>query len=253
MDILVVSRQARLPDLLRYHLQPIGFQITHNPDPVDVIDRCEEIEPEMVVFQAEDFPRHWKPLLKLLRAGRSREQCVFVLLKGDEFPFEEAAKANFLEANGIVDSTLPEKELVNRLQELFRRYRSLKDQRKFHRLVPMAEDRLQLLFTNPESMAIVAGQLIEISIQGASFRALEPAMVSGLRRGVELPSCSLRVGDGITSLSARVTRSGEVIGLQFRSFGTGGHHLLFQYIQKRAERGLKKALQEKAGQPASTF
>ena len=155
----------------------------------------------MVIVHAGDFPRHWKPLLSSLRESRGKEQCIFVVLKGNDFPFEEAAKANFLGANGILDASLPEKELVYRLEELFRRYKAMKDPRKFHRLIPGDRDRLQLVFTHPEAMKMVTGRLAEISIQGATFLPVEPGMTGGLQRGVELPYCSLRVGDSVTSLA----------------------------------------------------
>ncbi len=244
MTALIVCRDARLKELLERHLKPMGFDIRQQPDPVGLITRMEPHDPALVLVHAGDFPRHWKPLLRSVRETRGKDQCIFIVVKGPDFPFEEAAKANFLGANGILDADLPEKELVNRLEELFRRYRAVNDQRKFQRLIPTPRDRLQLLFTHPGTMVMVTGRLIEISIQGAGFRPVARAMTAGLQRGMELPYCSMRVGEALTSLSARLTRAdaqGE-IGLQFKSFASGGHHALFQYIQKRSERSLQQAL-----------
>ncbi len=244
--VLIVSRQPRLADLLARHLQPVGFELQRETDPVGLLGRLEEIDPAMIIVHTGDFPRHWKPLLRVLRETRGKDQCIFVLVKEPQFPFEEAAKASFLGANGILEAGLPDKEMAYRLQELIRRYRPMKDRRKFHRLIPSSQDRLQLLFTHPESMSVVTGRLLEISIQGASFLPVEPGMTAGLHRGAELPCCSLRVEETVTSLSAWVSRAapqGE-IGLQFRSFATGGHHALLQFIQKRAERELQKALRK---------
>jgi hypothetical protein len=246
MKVLILSQQERLKSLLLQHLKPVGFEIQSGIGPVELIDRLEELDPDMMIVHAGDFPRHWKPLLRVLRQFKGKDQCIFVLLKGMDFSFEEAAKANFLGVNGILDTGLTDKEMVYRLEELFRRYRSLKDQRKFHRLIPTEQDRLQLVFTNPESMSVVTGRLLEISIQGATFRSVDPAMTVGLLRGMELPFCSLRVGDELTSLIGRITHAnpqGE-IGLQFKSFATGGHYALFQYIQKRSERDLQKAMKK---------
>jgi len=242
MKILIIAQEKELKDLLAQHLAPIGFEIEQITDPSEAIQRFEELQPEMIIFSAADFPEHWKLLLKLLREEKSKEESIFIILCGEDFPFEEAAKASYLGVNGIIKDDLADKKEMRRLTELFKRYRSIQDQRKFHRLIPLESDRLQLLFTNPQTMAIVTGKLAEISIQGASFLPSSPAMIKGLKRGQELALCSLRIGQNIISLNCRVTRSKNELGLQFKSFTTGGHHKLFNFIQKHSERSLKKAV-----------
>lgn len=242
MKVLIIAQKKQLKDLLEQHLTPIGFEIEQITDPFEAIQRFEELQSELIIFNAAEFPRHWKPLLKLLREEKSKEESVFIILRGEDFPFEEAAKASYLGVNGIIKNDLTDKKEMRHLTELFKRYRSIKDQRKFHRLIPLESDRLQLLFTNPQTMAIATGKLAEISIQGASFLPTSPAMIKGLKRGEELALCSLRIGRDIISLNCRVTRSKNELGLQFKSFATGGHHKLFNFIQKHSERSLKKAV-----------
>ncbi len=242
MKVLTIAQEKQLKDLLEEHLAPIGFEIEQITDPSEAIQRFEELQPEMIIFNAADFPEHWKLLLKLLREEKSKEESIFIILCSEDFPFEEAAKASYLGVNGIIKNDLADKKEMRRLTELFKRYRSIQDQRKFHRLIPSESDRLQLLFTNPQTMAIVTGKLAEISIQGASFLPSSRAMIKGLKRRHELALCSLRIGRDIISLNCRVTRSKNELGLQFKSFATGGHHKLFNFIQKHSERSLKKAV-----------
>jgi hypothetical protein len=218
----------------------MGFEVLHYQDPVKAIHNLEELDPEVILYSAVDYPRHWKPLLKLLRERRDREECVFILLT-EQAPYEEAAKAVHLGVNGIVDAGAPEKQQIHQLEELFRRYRSVSDKRRFHRLLPTAQERLQLVFSHPRRLSLVTGTLSEISIQGASFQPANPAVVADLRRDDELPLCTLRIGEDVIGLTCRVARNEADMGLQFRSFATGGHHKLFQYIQGRAERELKAA------------
>ncbi|MBN2553838.1 MAG: hypothetical protein JXB06_13760 [Spirochaetales bacterium] len=240
MKLLVVAQRKNLKDLISYHLNPIGFEILYFSDPVKVVDSIDEIQPDMLLFNAVDFPRHWKPVLKLLREKLTKEQAVFVILARDP-PYEEAAKATFLGANGIIDANLPDKQQMQRLGELYRRYGSLKDKRRFHRLIPTAADNLQLLFSHPRTLAIVTGSLVEISIKGASFLPDDPSLTLDLRRNDMLQNCTLRVDEDRISLEARITRNEETIGLQFKSFETGGHHKLFRYIQDRSRRDLQSA------------
>ena len=241
MKLLVVAQREDLKNLVVYHLNPLGFEIVFYSDPVKVIDNLDEIAPEMVIFNAQDFPRHWKPVLKLLRERRSKEQSVFVILVKDP-PFEEAAKASHLGINGIIDAGLSEKQQMHQLEQLYRRYRSMKDKRRFHRVIPSEIDSLTLIFSHPRTLALVTGSLVEISIRGASFRPYDPSLTADLKRDDLIPTCTLRAGDQLLNISARVTRNKEEIGLQFRSFETGGHHKLFEYIQSRSQRELKTAL-----------
>jgi hypothetical protein len=206
-----------------------------------VVDSIDEIQPDMVLFNAVDFPRHWKPILKLLRERLSKEQAVFVILAKNP-PYEEAAKATYLGANGIIDANLPEKKQMQRLEELYRRYGSLKDKRRFQRLIPTQADNLKLVFSHPRTLAIVTGSLVEISIKGASFYPDDTSLTADLHRDDALAHCTLSVAGEAVAVNARVTRNEDTIGLQFKSFETGGHHKLFHYIQNRTQRELQSAV-----------
>jgi len=241
MKALVVARSEALKSLLGYHLKPLGFEVVFFSDPVKALDELERLQPEMLLASAVDFPRHWKTLVKVLREKRSKEECVFVLLAGS-LPFEEAAKATHLGVNGILATDLADRQQVRQLTQLYRRYRSVKDQRRFQRLVPNPRERLQLVFVHPRSAAIVTGALSEISIQGAGFKPANPEATADLRRGEEIPLATLRVGEDLVSLVCQVSRNRGELGLQFSSFEPGGHQKLFRYIRSRSKRDLQEAM-----------
>jgi hypothetical protein len=245
MKLLVVAAEEKLRHRLTYHFKPIGFEVLLYTDPVKAIRNLEELDPEIIVFSAVDYPRHWKTMLRVLRERRDREECVFVLVS-EGLPYEEGAKAVHLGANGIVGAEVAEKQQIRQLEELFRRYRSVSDKRRFHRVLPAARERLQLVFSHPRRLFVVTGTLSEISIQGATFKPTNPPLADDLRRDDELPLCTLRVEKEIIGVSCRVTRNDSDMGLQFRSFATGGHHKLFQYIQGRSERELRRAAERQA-------
>ena len=105
-----------------------------------------------------------------------------MLLRDEDSPFEEVAKAAHLGINGIINADIGDKQQIHKLEELFRRYRPVKDKLRFHRLIPNPTDRLQLIFTHPNTMAIVTGSLLELSIQGVSFKPSDPSITSDLQR-----------------------------------------------------------------------
>ncbi|MCK7479656.1 MAG: hypothetical protein M0C28_21830 [Candidatus Moduliflexus flocculans] len=51
---------------------------------------------------------------QILGQGR----CVFILLKGEVFPFEEAAKAAHLGVNGVVKEDLGDRAELSRFQQI---------------------------------------------------------------------------------------------------------------------------------------
>jgi hypothetical protein len=242
MKMLMVAASDQYTADLAYHLKPLGFELERISDPVRALEELEEIDPQAILCNAADFPRHWKALVKLGREKKNKEELIFILVAPRNFDLDEAAKAAHLGVNGIIGENLTDKQELFRLEELVRRYHSVKDKRSFQRLVPSEVDILGFAFTHPLRLSLVMGTLREISIQGASFYPTQPSAVSDLPVGHEIHDCSLKIGQDVIHVTCRLTRNRDELGFQFLSFEEGGHHKLLTYIQERPERALKRAL-----------
>jgi hypothetical protein len=252
MKMLLVAARGDLSTTLGFHLKPMGFEIEHFSDPMTVIQRLDDLDPNAILFHAGDFPRHWKPLLSLAREKKPREELIFLLIAPADFDHDDAAKAMHLGVNGILGENLADKQELYRLEEIVRRYRAVKDKRNFTRLVPSQETILGFAFTHPRRMAFVAGRVREISIQGTSFLPAKASTVADLQVGTEIPRCSLKIDERIVAVTCKVTRNREELGFQFLSFEEGGHHALLTYIQARSERALKSAASATPAASATT-
>jgi DNA-binding response OmpR family regulator len=241
MKMLLVAARGELSSTLGFHLKPMGFEIECFDDPIEVISRLDELDPNAILMNVGDFPRHWKPLLSLAREKKPREELVFLLIAPPDFDHDDAAKAMHLGVNGILGENLTDKQELYRLEEIVRRYRTVKDKRNFTRLVPGQDDALGFAFTHPRRMAFVAGRLREISIQGTSFLPAKASATADLPVGTEILRCSLKIEQRIVAVTCKVTRNRDELGFQFLSFEEGGHHALLTYIQARSERALKNA------------
>jgi len=241
MKLLLVASSKEHANVLGYHLKPLGFELEQETDPVRAIQRFEEMQPQTILFDAVDFPRHWKPLLKLVRDKKPREEVIFLLVTASDFPMEDGAKAAHLGANGILGRNLSDKKELYRLEEIIRRYRSVRDKRNYTRLVPSAPERVGFAFTHPLRLSFVTGAVRELSIQGSSFLPSVSTAVADLPVGIEIPHCSLKVEDAVISVDCKLTRNREELGFQFLGFGEGGHNTLLKYIESRAQRELKSA------------
>jgi hypothetical protein len=239
MRIVLVSSKEELRDIIRSQFSPHGTEIIQYLNPIKAMDNLDEIDPDVVLFSAEDFPRHWKPFLAFLRQSKGRETGVFVLMKGDSFTFEEASKAQALEVNGIVREDLSDAKELLRLKELVQRYKETNDLRQAKRYVPDELDKIEFLFTHPTSFSLVTGNVEDVSSLGLSFTPDTPEDIDGLTHDTVIPACSLRVGDDILSFSARVVRNDRRLSVTYISLDEPERELIDGYIDKRGERELQ--------------
>ncbi len=245
MKLQLIVGNDEMKESLAFHLKPLGIEIIQYLNPIKAMDNIEETDAQIVLFSCAAFPRHWKPFLRLLRDNKARHESIFILLRGDIFSVQEAAKAVHLEVNGIIAESLPVERIVHNLEEILLRYGMIKDTaRKSRRYLPSEFDDLEFILTHPESLKVITGVLNDISLTGARFSPDNPKLTEDLDRGVEIPNCSLQVGEEILAVSCRVVRNAKYMGLQFLSLTKGGMKKLKAYLDSRAARALAS---QKAG------
>ena len=242
MKVLLVAEKDSTHDNLIRHLSPQGFDFIAYRNPLKAMDNIEEIAPHVVIFSAEDFPRHWKPFLCLLRVNFPRETSAFVLLKGELFSFDEAAKATHLGVSGIVEEQFENRRVIAKLEEIITRYQTVSDDRGEERYFPSDADQVTLIFNHPIRNTVITGQVQDISIGGASFIPDDPSSTEDLEIDTMLSLCTLGVGGSTLSFESKVIRSGMNLGLHFENLTEEGESLLKDYIDRKAERELRHIL-----------
>jgi hypothetical protein len=239
MKALLLIESDRIADIVGFYLRPLGFETVRYRNPVKAIDNLEEVDPDAIVVSARDFPRHWKVLAQAVRGERPRDECVIVLLKGDSFPIEEAAKAAFIGVNGVLKDDLDDKREQGRFQALLKRYIVVDEERSADRIMPSSWDRLDFMFAHPSSLAPISGKLEAISPTGLSFVPDNPALAADLAPGALIDDCSMRVGSDILGLSCRVVHSGRVLGLEIDSIADDDRSRLEDYLSSCPEREMQ--------------
>lgn len=240
MKILLVAQRPELRTHIQRNFMPRGAEIILYQNPIKAMDNLSEIAPEVVLFSADDFPRHWKPFLVFLRTAQDRETCVFVILAGDSFDHEEADKAQSLHVNGIVHERLDDKTEIERLKELVNRYRDIGDSRSEKRLMPSELDKVGFVFTHPLRLECVFGTVEDISAAGLSFVPAERRKTVDLSVGAILDPCSLRVGDNIIRTQARIIRNERTLSLWFDTIPDTDRALIRSYIESHTQRELER-------------
>jgi hypothetical protein len=239
MKIVLVSERESLRKQIATHFHPQGLEIIQYWNPIKAMDNLDEIDPDVVLFSAKDFPRHWKPFLIFLRSIRDRDQVVFVVLKSDDFDAEEASKAQHIGANGIVHENLEDPSELGRLREIVVRYKDINEVRKEKRYIPDKHDRIGFLFCHPITLQAVSGSVDDISNYGLRFRPELPELVQDIQPETRVPGCSLRIGDEILSLTCEVVRNDQALSLSFTGLTEEAGEKIGRYLKQHINRELE--------------
>ncbi|GHT78696.1 hypothetical protein FACS1894130_05750 [Spirochaetia bacterium] len=190
-------------------VQPLGFDVIHYRHVLKGMDNIDEVAPSAIIISARDFPRHWKTLAQFVRQQYSRELCPIVVLTGEDFSVEEAAKAHCIGVNGLVSESLTEHDEAPRLQSILNRYtrdRRFDDTRADETYPVGPGSRIGICIANPVNKAIITTTVTAISRRGITFTADAGRLLDNVQEYQELSECSLRAGDAILSPICHRTR-----------------------------------------------
>ncbi len=242
MKILLVIERESTKEAIIDHFLPLGFSFIHYMNPIKAMDNIDEIDPEIVIFSAEDFPRHWKPFICLLRESERKTEEVFILLSGNSFTDDEANKAAFLKVSGIIHEDLQDREELDRIEELISRKFPLKSDREYKRHFISPGEKLEFVFTHPLSLKLITGKIFDISAAGISFNPDNPQLTADIKEGENIPLCSLQMGEEIFSFTCRVNRNNTIIGFSFADIDSSVELRIMEFIDKKGERALSERL-----------
>ncbi len=239
MKILVVAEKEHIVESIKKHLPPLGFDFIFYTNPVKAMDNILEISPELVIFSAEDYPRHWKPFLQVLRGYFPHEKCIFIILKTSYFSLEDAEKSIFLGANGLVDEELEEYALIDRFKAIFSRYLLPRETRRHRRYFVTEIDNVGFVFNHPETLELISGKVIEISPKGSTILIPEQ-YTSTIDPGKKIKLCSLKIDKSIITVDCTVLRSELYTTIIFDTITDKEMELIKSYFENRVFREMKK-------------
>jgi hypothetical protein len=243
MKALLVVEDDAIADIVRFYIQPLGLDVIRYRDPIKALDNLDEIAPDAVIMSARDFPRHWKTIVVDIRASRPKSACAIILLKGAWFPFEEAAKAAYLEVNGVIKEDLADKVELGRFQAILKRYIHIEDARASDRYVPCAWDRLGFIMSHPFTFMPIPGRIELLSTSGLSFVPDSPALVADLEPGTIVEDASLRIDDRILTLQCKLLRNSGALAFSLEC-GDDDRQVLAEYLASGAEREMQSRLKQ---------
>lgn len=230
MKILLIADDENLKKTISDHFKPKGFSIIHYKNPLKGMSNFEEIEPEIVIFNSTDFPRHWKIANYFLKQDIPDVHPLFFLLASDKFPMEEVCKGAYLGVDAIISDEYESEDYLTHMEDLFGRFYSSQISIKTPLLLESMENTIDFMFMNPQNFQLATGKLSELSLSGAGFKPDDPKAVFPLEKGTILEGCSLRTEEEIITIKAEIINNSGIMDLSFLSFSENGEDLLKNYI-----------------------
>jgi hypothetical protein len=232
MKLLLLLGDDETYKLMIRYLKPLGFEFIRYTHVLKAMDNIDEISPDAIIVSARDYPRHWKIVANFIRNEKDKDLCPFVLLKGENFPVEEVAKASYLGVSGIIHEVLQDPDEISRLQRILSRYVFADEKRQSRRYYAGGWHQFGFVFIHPESGVLITGQVKDVSSGGLSFQPDNSPLLKNMPPNVELLECSLRIGSDILTPTCRVNRTGKVFSFVFASFPNRELDTLNAYLER---------------------
>lgn len=236
MKVMLVSDAAHLKPVIQESFNFHNADVIHYDNPIKAMDNIEEIEPEIVLFAATDFPRHWKPFVAYLRNTYSRRETIFILLINESFDSGEAEKAEHLQVNAVITEAGSTRQTAQRIRGIVTRYHQKLDIRSAVRYMPSRIDEIRFVFTNPYTFRIVPGEVVDISTGGLQFRPEHADETTRLDTYAVVTASSLRIGETIVPLKLKVVRVTETVAFEYVDLSLDAEQMIGSYLSELISR-----------------
>lgn len=209
MKILLINHDEPLREAMESFFNGHKCEYLSYSNSHKATDNLVEISPEVILFNAGDFPRHWKLALRSYRETHAHKEGVFILLIPGDFPREEAMKASWLGANGLVNQNQILAKDFSALHSVINRYHYLEPRKEADQPHPPGE----LVFLTPEKNKLCSGKILWETSSRARFFPGDLGSILHISEGQTIDDASVKLGD-------------EILSMDFTVLGNPGHLIL---------------------------
>ena len=216
MILMLVKDDLSSAGELNRRLASYGVSVVSYRHPLKALDNLEETQPAIILYDLQDFPRHWKILVKYLREEHTKNEVVFLLVSHGPAPLEEANKALYLGVNGILQDSGSVEMLAKNIREVFLRYGTF-EVAEANSSGSGSEVPLAFLFRHPRGKHLVTGLMIRYDGQKGTFKPDFAHEVADLSEGETLSGGSLRLAESLVTLDATIIKNNGQLQLAVRT------------------------------------
>lgn len=173
-----------------------SIESMHYTNPLKAVDNLNEINPDFIYINKNDFPRLWKIVLTSLREHRDESECLFIL---EGVMDDEDLKAfNYLKGNNSIDNKEENMELMKKI---------IIDKTGHSSLVNTyfpSTGELCIGFVNPNDFSFVSGEIVQINDSTLIFTVENSDDLKGLDVDNSISEVSINMGSDVVTVDVKI-------------------------------------------------
>lgn len=208
--LVVAESQETTQDLVRFFRER-SFNIIHYNSPVKALDNLEEINPDAILINAVDFPRHWKVLTQYVRWDNSKEDVILLLAVNNGFSILDADKATKSGVQGIINLNDSLENILHTAEGICAKYKPVTYNNSDKKIL----ESTHFLFTEPLNEIIVTGKVSALTTENIVFIPDTPINTIELIPDSIIEQCSLKIKNKIIVPKCKINSIEEFIDFEF--------------------------------------
>lgn len=114
MKALIISDDETFYLSLEKKISELGYSTILYKWLLKALDNIDEINPDLIILSAEDYPRHWKVLAQHIENKIKNKNLKVFLFTSKDFSKEEKKKADFLGVEAVLKNS--DEDFLNKLK-----------------------------------------------------------------------------------------------------------------------------------------
>ncbi|GMO27514.1 MAG: hypothetical protein Ta2B_08200 [Termitinemataceae bacterium] len=236
MKLLLVMDSPQQHSILSDYVESLGFDTIWYRFVLKAMDNLDEISPDGIFINAQDFPRHWKTLISFYRSSHLAQNSPVLVLHGDHLAEKEAEKARHLNVNCLMNvEKIESKESLDSLRRVLQSTIPAQHWLKNVENSRIKPKHLSMIITHPHTGVLISGKIKKITSFGAVFVADYLELTRNFELSTVLNGCSLRAGNAILSPSCKIISiDDDAISFEFISFTENEKKILENFLARIA-------------------
>lgn len=210
MKVLIVAESEFIIDDFSEYYTKKGYDIIKYRWLMKALDNVEEIEPDIIVLSAIDYPRHWKTFVQFVNTSVCTSNPQIVLVVPQNISAEDKQKAQVLGVKNIVENVKnlnitdvqqnnSKTESTNKTQETT----SINDAIDV-KPTEQSIKGIDFIFSLPHSKSIITGKVIKYDYPLLHFIPNNKNVLKVLKPEQIINCATLKSKKGVESLTCKI-------------------------------------------------
>ncbi|MGP1586795.1 MAG: hypothetical protein ACTTHG_00450 [Treponemataceae bacterium] len=194
MKILILSESEKIHKTLNEYLESFGFALVNYKRLLKAMDNIEEINPDFVIINIEDYPRQWKTFLQYLTVFEG----IFPIITCNAkfIKTEEQKEAEFLGVKAFISNIDNEENKKLLLEKI-----NSQEKQEIKKII---KEKYKFMATNPFTNKILSGKVKTYENNILEFYPKYMENFKEISVGTQLTECTLKIEEKFYCVDVKV-------------------------------------------------